>query len=423
MANLSSPEEFPPLSSKSILPLPATTLTYRNIVATPRSGKAFVLSSSSPPEDPLDFNEAHVQVAKEEWGLSLIGYSIGRRPFYESLLSAIRKVWKLKGTMKLLSLSDGFFMLKFSSHEDYDMALAGGVWFFLGKPFVLQKWVPNFKPVREEFTSVPIWFKILDLPLPCWTPEGISRIASKVGIPLAVDDLTAEKSRLTYARVCVQVSKDCVYPEIIPITILGEPFSLKIQYEWKPEPCVHCGSIVHIPDFCLSKPPTPPADTQPPPRGRSSSRRPPRPFNKNATNQPQQILTQSAASTSQQPPEKNAISKQHSPAVDLPPPFHPPVVVIPSQTISAEASVTVIPNLNSPTEELPSSSITIPPRQQDKVLSPNRFELLQEGTKEQMPPSTSSSQRETTQIPAQPQTKASRSKQSKKAPNQSSKSQ
>ncbi|XP_020695549.1 uncharacterized protein LOC110109002 [Dendrobium catenatum] len=285
MANFSSsPEEFPPLSSKVSPPISAPALSYSNIVATPRPGNAFQLSSSIAIDDPLDFNEPQVKAAKEEWGLSLIGYSIGRRPYYESLLSAMRKLWKMKGMMKLLSLSDGFFMLKFSAQEDYDMVLAGGVWFLLGKPFVLQKWVPNFKPVREEFSSIPIWFKIIDLPLPCWTPEGISRIASKIGKPLVVDDLTAEKTRLTYARVCVQVTKDCAYPESIPITILGEPFTLKIQYEWKPIPCQHCGSIVHSPEFCPAKPPSSQPDVHIPERGRSNSRKPPRPSQRNSSN-------------------------------------------------------------------------------------------------------------------------------------------
>ncbi|KAI0523207.1 hypothetical protein KFK09_005601 [Dendrobium nobile] len=396
MANLSSQEEFPPLSSKSVAPVVAKTLSYSNIVASPRPGNAFKLSSSVLPDDSLEFNEVHVKAASDEWGLALVGYSIGRRPYYESLLSAMRKVWKLKGMMKLISLSDGFFMLKFSAPEDYDMALNGGVWFFLGKPFVLQKWVPNFKPVREEFTSIPIWFKILDLPLPCWTPEGISRIASKIGTPLAVDDLTAEKSRLTYARVCVQVSKDCTYPETIPISILGEPFFLKIQYEWKPIQCEHCGSIVHTPDFCPSKPQTDNPPSQPPPRGRSTSRKPPRAHSRNTKFQP---VLQSAQSTDKLPSSVNDTESQKltdqpssSKHPDLtnsqPSKSDPPVVDIQNLDCNIETAFITIPNLNSPTEE--SSSSILIPQQQDKVISPNKFAILQENSNEKTHPPPSS---------------------------------
>ncbi|KAI0529035.1 hypothetical protein KFK09_001580 [Dendrobium nobile] len=437
MANFSSsPEEFPPLSTK-ISPSPSgPALSYSNIVASPRPGNIFKLSSSTAPDDPFDdpleFNEAQVKAAKEELGLSLIGYSIGRHPYYESLLSAMRKSWKLKGMMKLLSLSDGFFMLKFSAHEDYDMALAGGVWFFLGKPFVLQKWVPNFKPVREDFSSIPIWFKIIDLPLPCWTPEGISRIASKIGKPLVVNDLTAEKTRLTYARVCVQVSKDCAYPETIPISILGEPFILKIQCEWKPSPCQHCGSIVHTPDFCPSKPPSPQSDIQIPTRGRSHSRKPPRPSHRSSS---RNLVVQNAPSapsdgfhsTLSESHDATQLQTDKTPADTIPPSSTnlpstsqmPPVVIPPCNT---QTALTHIPNLNSPTEDLPSTNSNLIPQQQDKVISPNKFTLLEESNSDNLQTSSSSSSQEQSRTITHTQSKASRSKAAKKTPNYSYKS-
>ncbi|KAL0907834.1 hypothetical protein M5K25_022276 [Dendrobium thyrsiflorum] len=375
---LNPPDGFPPLSAKGAV-TSSPNLSYSNIVSIPRPGNAFSLSPSSPLDDPLDFTEKHVQVARDEWGLSLVGYSIGRRSYYESLLSAICKEWKLKGMLKLLSLSDGFFMLKFTSPEDFDMALSGGVWFFLGKPFVLQKWVPNFKPVREEFPSIPIWFKILDLPLPCWTPEGISRIASKIGIPIVVDNLTADKSRLTYARVCVQVTKSCVYPESISISILGEPFDLKIQYEWKPVPCEHCCSIVHSPEFCPTKPQVPPSSAQST-RGRSTSRKPPRPNNRTSSSQRQKNFSDSALNTTRPDNPQNLVSASA---------IQPPVIDIPPPLSNTEHQTSSIPNLNSPTEECLPSEIALPTTLKVKVTSPNKFELLQDYLNDQSTPASS----------------------------------
>ncbi|XP_020688821.1 uncharacterized protein LOC110104173 [Dendrobium catenatum] len=430
MANLSSPAEFPPLSSKSVAPAVANPLSYNNIVASPYPGNTFKLSYAVLENDPSDFNEVYVKATSDEWGLELIGYSIKRRPYYESLLSVIPKVWKLKGMMKVLSLSDGFFMLKFTVNKDYDMALAGGVWFFLGKPFVLQKWVPNFKLAREEFSSILIWFKILDLPLPCWTPDGISRIASKIGTPLAVNDLTADKTKLMYAQVCVQVSKECAYPESIPISILGEPFSLKIQYEWKPTQCEHCGSIVHMPDFCPAKLQTSNIIVQPPPRGRSTSRKPPRATSKNSKYQPVQQnahssekLPSSSNVAASQKPIDHPVSLTHTilPNSQLSNPS-PPVVDIQILDINTENSFTTIPNLNSPTKESATSSIIIT-QQQDKVISPNKFAILQESNSEIVQPPPTSSSQDKTRNNTNTQPKASRSKQSKKTPNQSSKSQ
>ncbi|KAL0917635.1 hypothetical protein M5K25_012711 [Dendrobium thyrsiflorum] len=133
------------------------------------------------------------------------------------------------------------------------MTWSRGVWFFPGKPFLLHKWSPHFWPKRENFTSVPIWLKIHDLPLACWNTKGISKIISKIGIALIVDALTLEKSRLTYVRVCVKVTNTTTYLEHIPISIKDEIMNLRIQNEWKPMPCDTCGSLVHPPALCPSK--------------------------------------------------------------------------------------------------------------------------------------------------------------------------
>ncbi|KAI0498900.1 hypothetical protein KFK09_019798 [Dendrobium nobile] len=235
MASSSSqpPVDFPPLVSSSL----------GGARTTPRDwSKVFVSENSAPkslnfshfPSKPeiIPFSGQKLQQGGEDWKFCLVGYSIGRRPFYEALLGAINKIWSLKDSVKLLSLNDGFFLLRFSCSEDYEMVWSRGVWFLLGKPFVLQKWHPKFTPKKEDFSTVPIWVKIHDLPLACWNSEGISRIASKIGVPLAADSLIEQKTRLTFARVCVLVDKNATYPGEIKVSLDGDVVCLKVQYEW-----------------------------------------------------------------------------------------------------------------------------------------------------------------------------------------------
>ncbi|XP_020677908.1 uncharacterized protein LOC110096349 [Dendrobium catenatum] len=187
----------------------------------------------------------------------------------------MEKAWKLKGDLSLISLVDDFFLLKFTAVEDYDMVLAGGPWFLLGKPFILQRWDPKFQPKRDESAAIPLWIKIVNLPLALWTPSGISKIASYIGIPLYVDALTAKRTRLTFARVCVEVDKNSVLADEIPIEIDGLDINLKVVYDWKPTRCEGCGSLIHSFALC-PKNPTPKVliPQKPPTRGRSKSRGP-----------------------------------------------------------------------------------------------------------------------------------------------------
>ncbi|XP_028547904.1 uncharacterized protein LOC110098388 [Dendrobium catenatum] len=219
----------------------------------------------------VPFSAADLDLGVPDWKHTLVGYSVGPRPTYLSLQSAIRKVWSLKGAVELLSLNDGFFLFKFASPEDFETVWTGGPWFLFGRPFILQQWTPKFKPRLEECNSIPIWIKIVDLPLAVWNPLGISKIASFVSHPLAVDALTARKTRLTYARVCVMVTKESSFPDEIPISMDGDEMSLQVLYDWKPTPCAGCGSLVHPSSLCHKNPqPKPPAKPQA--RGRSSSR-------------------------------------------------------------------------------------------------------------------------------------------------------
>lgn len=171
-----SPQDFPPLPTSTSPPAPTVLdRLWHNITSTPEATtSSLLISFLDTPEEIVPFNNEKIAMAAPEWYLCLVGYSLGKRPYYESLLSVEKWVWKLKGTFQLISLSDGFFLFKFSIAEDLDMVWSKGVWYLLGKPFVFQKWSPLFQLTRENFTSVPIWVKIVDLPLVCQNSEGIS---------------------------------------------------------------------------------------------------------------------------------------------------------------------------------------------------------------------------------------------------------
>lgn len=148
-------QNFPPLSSPSA-PAPPTRLpslrSWTNVV-TPEclSSKDLPVVFREEPDEVLIFQRTKTDATAEEWNLSLVGFYVGRRPYYEALIAALRKTWILQCTIQLFNLSDGFFLIKFSSPVDYEMAWNGGVWFLLGRPFILQKWFPRFKPHREFY--------------------------------------------------------------------------------------------------------------------------------------------------------------------------------------------------------------------------------------------------------------------------------
>lgn len=67
-------------------------------------------------------------------------------------------------------------------------------------------------PTTEHPFTIPTLVKIRKLPLECWTKEGLSRIASKIGKPLHVDVATAKQQRIAFSRVCIEIGADYELP-------------------------------------------------------------------------------------------------------------------------------------------------------------------------------------------------------------------
>ncbi|KAI0507490.1 hypothetical protein KFK09_013615 [Dendrobium nobile] len=412
--------DFPPLVAAGGVPSPPARNWKSAFAAGESDSSAFHFSHHPNEPDIIPFSGDKLSLGAKDWNLCLVGYSIGRRPFYEALLAAVNKTWNLKGALKMLSLSEGFFLFRFACAEDLETVWTRGVWFLLGKPFILQKWHPKFKPKRENFTTVLIWIKIHDLSLACWNSEGISRIASKVGIPIAADSLTTMKTRLTYARICVLVDCNALYPEEILVSLDGDVVNLKVQYEWRPSPCDFCKSLVHTSTYCPSKPPS----TDPPnlgtlaPRGHSRSRfkarkpssnpgihNPPSSLPTEPLHDPQSSKNPPSSSTTTTALLTNSIGKPlhyqpHSPPprilTSFPIQTSPPAVLPVTEKAHSpglDAAQTNIPNLNSPMKEVSVSISSSSDKlsvsgagSPDGIISPNRFDILKSQEEVEKPP-------------------------------------
>ena len=54
--------------------------------------------------------------------------------------------------------------------------------------------------------KIPIWIQLYRVPLKYWTKEGLSCLASAVGVPLFADAATESCRSVSYARICVELN-------------------------------------------------------------------------------------------------------------------------------------------------------------------------------------------------------------------------
>lgn len=79
------------------------------------------------------------------------------------------------------------------------------------------------------------------------TNEGISHIASGVGMPLFMDKATKLRKRLPFARVCVEIVPNASLPSTIQVN--NEDFGsieVQVEYPWRPKICRLCNQSGHV---------------------------------------------------------------------------------------------------------------------------------------------------------------------------------
>ncbi|GJU38598.1 zinc knuckle CX2CX4HX4C containing protein [Tanacetum coccineum] len=215
------------------------------------------------------------------WVMTLVGYFVGLKMSHREILGHLRRIYGIavlwhvtnglvdvqafflgKGDSTLLIYFTVVFPLtqKKKSYEGMQFVLENGPWLVDGKPLFVQKWEAGLCMVKPKPSKVPLWVKIMNVPLEAWNVEGISRITSRIGNPIIMDRITTsmcEKAygRASFARVLVEVeaAKSLVDNVEVCYKGLGRSMELRVEYPWKPLICSHYKVFGHNYDKCSSR--------------------------------------------------------------------------------------------------------------------------------------------------------------------------
>ena len=163
--------------------------------------------------------------------------------------SIIENVWKCEATLSMHE--SGWLVYKFQNEEDKCSVLCGGPYLVYGRPLILRSMSEYFDFSTSEMTQVPVWIKFPNLPLKCWTPRCLSKLASVLGKPIQSDKLIATKERVSYARVLVEVDLLADLRSSINVTLPnGNTLIQRVIYETLPKFCKHCKVLGHSTRVC-----------------------------------------------------------------------------------------------------------------------------------------------------------------------------
>ncbi|KAG5611461.1 hypothetical protein H5410_022742 [Solanum commersonii] len=242
------PEEFPPLLPNGIPnnPNPLTTRTnYANML----KPKIQNYTGSKVPPKPVTIVQGEPNVTKFSYGKPEIG----------ELRKTLPKHCGIKGESTIGILDSRHILIRLSLLEDYVQLLSTSAYYVKEKEKYWQmrtlKWDPWFVPDVETTIGVA-WISMPDLPPIFFAKEVIFSIASTVGKPLTVDMATRNQTRLSCAKVKVEVDLVAKLPQRVKFNeendITGEIKSkwIKIQYDHMPMYCSECCLQGHDENNC-----------------------------------------------------------------------------------------------------------------------------------------------------------------------------
>ena len=126
---------------------------------------------------------------------------------------------------------------------------------FASRNSVLRKWRPGLPLAKDELSKIPVWAKFHNVPIELWTEEGLSHIASVVGLPLYADAVTEACSRISFAQICIELDASTPLVDDFEVELLQEDGSSKmvtifVSYQWRPTVCEVCQVFGHASTSC-----------------------------------------------------------------------------------------------------------------------------------------------------------------------------
>lgn len=138
----------------------------------------------------------------KDWKWSLIVNVLGKKVEFKILENKLQHSWARVGKISIIDMPQDYYLVHFSSLEDYKRAIFEGPWLVADHYLIIiQRWRPFFLENAEVIRKVAVWIRIPRLPIELYTDKFLWRVGAKLG----KIQLTSFQARGQFARICVEI--------------------------------------------------------------------------------------------------------------------------------------------------------------------------------------------------------------------------
>ncbi|KAJ9541740.1 hypothetical protein OSB04_028246 [Centaurea solstitialis] len=207
---------------------------------------------------------------------TVVGYFLGSRIPFPIVQRSLRAAWGKFGFTDVMMNNNGFFFMKFNDVGGCNQAIEEGMIMIRDVPMFVSPWDPSKGLSRPTHDVCPLWVKFHNIPLVLFNQEGISRIATALGVPRRMDACTSSMcdnrwGRPRFARVLIDVwATGELKKELEVITPHlkdggCDKIKIGVEYVWEPNQCSHCCVFGHKLSSCAKAVPVNHKKSQPEP--------------------------------------------------------------------------------------------------------------------------------------------------------------
>ncbi|MDV3166621.1 MAG: DUF4283 domain-containing protein ['Waltheria sp.' little leaf phytoplasma] len=191
----------------------------------------------------------------KQWENTVVAQCLGRMPNLGQFQKAVSLLWGKDGGAEVKLAGNNLFLIQFKDERTCKWVVEGGPWHILNRMVIVRKWRPGLRSLDFKMERIPVWVNLHQVPLEYFTKRGMSYLASAMGHPLHMDNFTAQRKKVGFARVCVEIDLRKELPKDFDVELADGSFAtVVVEVPWTPPVCKKCSQFGHEERFCPQKP-------------------------------------------------------------------------------------------------------------------------------------------------------------------------